>query len=265
MKSAYLTYLVISIAASLIHSATRYEKQEVAARAAAESASRGASASGDATIDGELVGKVILVGSAPRNHAIDMAADPECAKSHAGPATSEEVVTGPENALANVVVYISEGLSNRNFDPLKEPAVIEQRGCQYRGHVVALEAGQKLLVKNSDPTTHNIHPLPTNNREWNQSQAQGVPPIEATFSREEVAIPVKCNIHVWMKGYIAVFKHPYFAVTGKDGRFVLTGLPAGTYTITAWQEKLGTLTQKVIVGPKEEKKVEFVFKSQGGD
>ena len=259
MKSLYL---IIPIAAVLIHSASRYEKQEVAARAEAGLASsRGASASADAAMDSELAGKVTLAGSAPKNHAISMAADPECAKSHSGPATSEEVVVGPENALANVVVYISEGLNNRNFDPPKAPAVIEQKGCQYHGHVVAMETGQKLLVKNDDPTTHNIHPLPANNREWNQSQAQGVPPIEATFGREEIAIPVKCNIHSWMKGYIAVFKNPYFAVTGKDGGFVLKGLPAGTYTITAWHEKLGTLTQKVTVGSREEKKLDFVFKS----
>lgn len=111
--------------------------------------------------------------------------------------------------------FAGDRLSNRNFDPPKEPAVIEQKGCQYHGHVVAMETGQKLLVKNDDPTTHNIHPLPANSREWNQSQAQGVPPVEASFGREEIAIPVKCNIHPWMKGNIAVFKHPYFAVTAR--------------------------------------------------
>ena len=261
-----LTHLIILIAVALIHSATRYEIQDVAARAVGGPASsRGASASTDASIDGELVGKVILAGQAPRNHAINMAADPQCAKSQEGPATSEEVVTGPENALANVVVYVSEGLgNNRTSDPLTEPAVIEQKGCQFRAHVVGLEVGQTLLVENSDHTTHNIHPIPVNNREWNRAQTQGLPPIEASFGREEIAIPVKCNIHPWMKGYIAVFKHPYFAVTSKDGRFVLKGLPPGTYTITAWQEKLGTLTQKVTIGAKEEKTLDFVFRSQAG-
>ena len=262
MKSAYLT---LPIAAALFSLAAHYEKGPAARAAEYPAPSWGPFVSTDSATESEVVGKVILEGKAPGNHAINMAADPECAKSHTGPATSEDVVVGPANALANVVVYISDGLANRAFDPPKGSAVIEQKGCQYRGHVVALEAGQKLLVQNDDPTTHNIHPQPANNREWNQSQAQGVPPIEATFGREEIAIPVKCNIHPWMKGYIAVFKHPYFAVTGKDGSFVLKGLPAGTYTLTAWQEKLGVLTQKVTVGSKEEKKVEFVFKSQAGD
>ena len=254
-----LTYLTIPIAAALIHSVAHYARQEPAARAAERPASLRSTSAVDTATGAELVGKVILQGPAPRNHAINMAADPECVKSHSRPVTSEEIVVGSENALANVVVYVSEGLGDRTFDLPKEPVIIEQKGCQYHAHVVALEAGKRLLVKNDDPTTHNIHPLPANNREWNQSQAQGVPPIEATFGRQEVAIPVKCNIHPWMKGYIAVFKHPYFAVTDKDGKFVLKGLPAGTYTITAWQEKLGTMTQKVALPSGESKDITFVF------
>lgn len=258
------TYLVIAIAAALIHSAAHFERQDLTAKASEPALGRAKSSSGDAATEGELVGTVTLAGQAPRSHTINMAADPECAKSHAGPATSEEVVVGAANALANVVIYISEGVGTQTFDPPKEPVVMEQKGCQYQGHVVAIEAGQKLRIENSDSTSHNIHPIPANNREWNRSQPQGVA-IEATFGREEIAIPVKCNIHPWMKGYIAVFKHPYFAVTGKDGEFVIKGIPPGTYTITAWQEKLGTLTQKVTVGPKEEKNVEFVFRSRAGD
>ena len=216
---------------------------------------------GDESTETKLVGRVTLAGPAPKNHTINMATDPVCSKSHLGPATSEEVVTGPDNTIANVLVYVSEGLAGRTFEAPQQPVVIEQKGCLYHPHVTALEVGQKLLVENSDRTVHNIHPQPSNNREWNKSQAQGVPPIEATFGREEIAIPVKCNIHSWMKGYIAVFKHPYFAVTGKDGKFVLKDLPPGNYTITAWHEQFGASTQRVTMAANETKELNFAFEA----
>jgi hypothetical protein len=130
----------------------------------------------------------------------------------------------------------------------------------YQPHVLAVRANQKLDLVNDDSTAHNIHPQPTNNREWNKAEPPGAK-MEDSFAREEVAIPVKCNIHPWMKGYIAVFKHPYFAVTGKDGSFDLTNLPPGTYTLKAWHEKLGTSVQTVTIGANETKEISFVFKS----
>jgi hypothetical protein len=118
----------------------------------------------------------------------------------------------------------------------------------YGPHVVALQVNQTLKVINSDPHSHNIHPLPTINREWNKSQPPGSAPLEQKFDKEEITIPVKCNIHPWMRSYIAVFRHPYFAVTGSDGTFSLKGLPPGKYTITAWQESYGSKTQDITVG-----------------
>ena len=206
-----------------------------------------------------LTGQVKFEGVAPKQTRIDMSADPLCAKAHPTPATTEDIVVGTDGGLANVVVYISDGLTSRNFDPPPQPAVFEQKGCQYKPHVLAMQANQKLDVVNSDETTHNIHPSPNNNREWNMTQPHGVP-VEQTFAREEIAIPVKCNVHPWMRGYIAVFKHPYFSVTDKNGSFDLKGLPPGTYTITAWQEKLGTQTQKVTIGTGEAKALSFTFK-----
>ena len=204
-------------------------------------------------------GTVKFEGTAPKLARIDMSQDPLCTKAHPTPATTEEVVVGTTGGLANVVVYVSDGLTSHDFQPPQQPAVLEQKGCQYKPHVLALEANQKLDVVNSDETTHNIHPSPNNNREWNMTQPHGMP-LEKTFAREEIAIPVKCNVHPWMKGYIAVFKHPYFAVTDKNGDFELRDVPPGTYTITAWQEKLGTQTQKVTVGANEAKTVDFAFK-----
>lgn len=206
-----------------------------------------------------LSGVVKFQGIAPKPKNIDMSSDPNCAKAHPTPPTTEEVVVGADNGLANVVIYISDGLGDRTFQPPDQPAVLEQKGCQYKPHVLALQAKQKLDVVNSDETTHNIHPSPNNNREWNMTQPHGVP-LEQTFAREEIAIPVKCNVHPWMKGYIAVFKHPYFAVTDKKGSFELKDLPPGSYTITAWQEKLGPLTQKITVAAGETKTLDFTFK-----
>jgi plastocyanin len=204
-------------------------------------------------------GMVKFEGAAPKGTRIDMSQDPLCAKQHPTPATTEEVVVGADGGLANVVVYVSDGLTSHDFQLPAQPAVLEQKGCQYKPHVLALQANQKLNVVNSDETTHNIHPSPNNNREWNMTQPHGMP-LEQTFAREEIAIPVKCNVHPWMRGYIAVFKHPYFAVSDKNGNFELKGLPPGTYTITAWQEKLGTRTQKVTVGGSEAKTLDFAFK-----
>jgi hypothetical protein len=139
-----------------------------------------------------------------------------------------------------------------------EPALMEQKGCQYKPHVLAMRAGQKLKVVNDDATAHNIHPMPNNNREWNVSQPAGTP-VEEVFAREEVAISVKCNIHPWMRSYIAVVKNPYFAVTDKNGAFELKDVPPGDYTVQAWHEKLGRRTQKITVGAGATKPVEFVF------
>lgn len=204
-------------------------------------------------------GTVKFEGTAPRPSRIDMSQDPLCAKAHSSPPTTEDFVVGGDSGFANVVVYVSDGLTNHNSQPPAQPAVLEQKGCQYKPHVLALQAGQKLDVVNSDETTHNIHPSPNNNREWNMTQPHGMP-LEQTFAREEIAIPVKCNVHPWMKGYIAVLKHPYFAVTDKGGNFEIKDLPPGTYTITAWQEKMPPQSQKITVGAGEAKTLDFSFK-----
>ena len=146
--------------------------------------------------------------------------------------------------------------------PSEEPT-FDQKGCMYTPHVIAVDVNQKFKVITSDQTTHNIHPLPaagTGNIGWNKSQPPGAPPIETSWKAEEVAIPVKCNIHPWMRGYIAVFKHPYFVVTNDDGTFDLSNLPPGTYTIKAWHEKLGTASQSITIGANETKDLSFVFK-----
>jgi plastocyanin len=239
------------------------EKPAPESSTAPASAPAGGGAAVDATTAGSVSGTVNLDGPAPTFKAINMSAEAFCSKAHTSAVMPEDVVTGDKGALANVVVYVKDDMSKYSFDTPKDPVALDQRGCMYSPHVVALMAGQTIEVKNDDQTTHNIHPTPKDNREWNQSQPPGAAPLDETFARGEVAIPVKCNVHPWMKGYIAVFKHPFFAVTTKDGKFELKGLPPGTYTIEAWQEKYGVVDQQVTIGPKDSKTVSFTFKAAG--
>ena len=210
-----------------------------------------------------VTGIVKFEGVVPKPAHIDMSTDPQCAQVRPNGAAAEDIVTNGKGGLANVIVFVSGGLDKGTFDPPQEPAVLTQKGCMYQPHVLALQANQKLDVINADQTTHNIHPTPNNNREWNKIQPPGVP-LEEMFAREEIAILVKCNVHPWMRSYIAVLKHPYFALTDKNGSFELKNLPPGSYTVEAWHEKLGTATQKITVDASETKTVEFVFKVPPG-
>lgn len=170
---------------------------------------------------GSIRGIVRLEGVPPKMKPINMAAVPNCAKQHATPAMPEAVVPGNDGTLQNVVVYLKGDFSQYSFDAAKLPVVIDQSGCVYKPHVVALMTGQPLEVTNSDQATHNVNAAPKANRRWNESQTPGSAPISQSFARAEVGIPLKCNVHPWMKAYVAAFSNPYFQVTGDDGSFRL--------------------------------------------
>ena len=164
-------------------------------------------------------------------------------------------------SLANVFVYVKDGLGNYVYDPPSEMAHIDQKECRYHPHVFGMRVGQQLEISNSDPTLHNIHATPKSNTEFNNGQPIQGMKMTHTFTQREVMVPFKCDVHGWMNAYVGVLDHPYFATTGTDGTFSLKSLPPGTYTNEAWHERLGASTQSVTLGAKETKDVAFTFKA----
>jgi plastocyanin len=205
-----------------------------------------------------VTGKVKLEGAPPKMRPINMSAEPDCKGLHTAPPPAEVVVT-KDGMLQNVLLWVKSGLAGK-FEAAGS-AHLDQKGCIYRPHVLAVQVGQMLRISNSDPTTHNVHPLPKTNREWNKSQPPGGAEIEYKFPREELMIPVKCNIHPWMRSYVSVIGHPFFAVSSEDGGFEIKGLPAGTYTIEAIHERFGKQESSVTVGDSESKDIEFTYQA----
>jgi Carboxypeptidase regulatory-like domain len=208
---------------------------------------------------GTISGKVTYEGTPAKAKTIDMSKEPSCAKQHATPVTTEGVVTGPNNSLENVVVYVSAGAPDESAP--SQPAKFDQKGCQYIPHVLAFLVNQPLEIVNDDQTSHNIHPRPMINREWNKSQPPGSPPDIEKYDKPEF-IPVKCNIHPWMSGQFAVMKNSHFAISSADGGFSLPNLPPGKYTVTAWHESYGDQSMEVTISGSETKAANFVFKAK---
>jgi plastocyanin len=202
-------------------------------------------------------GKVTYEGTPTTMKPIDMSKEPSCAKMYTTPPLAEAVVTGSGNSLENVVVYVSAGAPDDAAPSIA--AVFTQKGCRYIPHVLAFQVNQELKIQNADQTSHNIHPMPKLNPEWNKSQPPGTPPISEKYDKAEI-FAVKCNVHPWMHGTFAVLKNAYFAVTREGGTFALANLPPGKYTITAYHESYGYQSQEVIISGSETKTVNFVFK-----
>jgi plastocyanin len=213
----------------------------------------------DAATAGSVTGIVKFDGTPRKARVINMAAVPNCAKMHSSPATTEDVVLGNNGTLQNVVVYLKGNFSQYSFDPAKSTVLMDQKGCTYIPHILALMVGQQLQVANSDEASHNVNAAPKLNLRWNESQPAGAAPVTKSFARTEVGIPIKCNVHPWMKAYVSVFSHPYFQVTGEDGSFNIDNIPPGTYTLIAWHELYGTKAQTITVEEKREQTVSFTF------
>jgi len=207
-------------------------------------------------------GTVTFAGTAPPAVAIDMSGDAYCAAANAAePVRRRTVAIDGEDRLADVVVYVKEGLAAGDRVVPQEAALLDQQKCMYLPHVVALQTRQPILIRNSDETLHNVHVRARHNREFNIGQIRGVESRRA-FSTPEVGIRVTCDIHGWMSSSIAVFDHPFFAISGDSGGYSIADLPAGEYLLEAWHASLGTQQQRVTVTAGGTTTVSFTFQAQ---
>ena len=216
----------------------------------------------DQATTGEISGKVSFEGTPPNRPVIAMDKDPVCVSEHSEPVRVQDGAVNRNGALPNVFVYVKQGAEKYSFPVPSSPVILDQKGCMYEPHVLGIMVGQELNVVSDDPTTHNIHPMPKDNREWNQSQPPGAAPIVKKFTRPEIMIPVKCNQHPWMRAYIGVTANPLYAVTSSDGKFTIKGVPPGEYTIEAWTATFGTEEQKVTVTSRGSAALDFRFKAR---
>ncbi len=258
MNRKRLFFLFVTLAALCLFVACGGKKTETSTEETATTSEQATPI--DQSTVGQVTGTIKFDGAPPKTKQIMMDQDPVCVKKHSSAVHAEDGEVNSNGTLPNAFVYVKDGADKYTFAAPADPVTLDQDGCMYKPHVVGIMVGQGFHVISSDPTTHNIHPMPANNREWNKSQAPGAVPIDEKFTRAEIMIPVKCNQHPWMRAYIGVVKNPFYAVTGTDGTFTLKGLPPGDYTVGVWTATFGQQEQKLTVPAKGTATADFSFK-----
>ncbi len=213
----------------------------------------------DPATAGTISGRVLFQGEAPAMPVIDMSSNPQCERQHRTPWKAETVVVNPNGTLRNVFVWIEDGLPRERWTPPAESAKLDQKGCVYEPHVLGIMEGQQLEILNDDPVNHNVHAESQINPPWNESEPPRAEHKYKRFDSQEVLFPVTCSVHPWMRSYIGVSPHPFFAVTGDDGSFTLKGVPPGTYTIEAVHEKYGRREGKLTLAPSGGATLDFTY------
>ena len=183
----------------------------------------------------DVSGTVTFDGVPPKPKAINMNAVPDCAKQHNDPVYEENWVVGANNEVKNCVIYVKDG-AKLGGQAKTDPVVLDQKGCIYSPHVVVAMVGQELKARNSDSFLHNVHGLAKDNQEFNFPQQQQGQENKIDGTKAVETYMVKCDVHPWMKAWVVVLDHPFFAVTGDDGTFKIPGLKDGKYTLICWHE-----------------------------
>jgi len=197
---------------------------------------------------GDFTGTVTLKGTPPPEKSIDpLKTDPSCGKLVTDTPTTTHYVVGAKGELANAIVIVKGVPGAKSTGASAAPAVVDQKACIYHPHIFAVQTGQKITIKNSDPVLHNVHTTPTvaGNNESNNAQMANAADITVSFDKAEQFLRFKCDVHPWMFAYACVVDHPYYALTGADGTFKISGLPAGKYTVEVSHRKAGTTSQEV--------------------
>ena len=211
------------------------------------------------TGSGIIRGKVLWDGPIPKIKDVDMGSTPGCLDIHGGNPKSETLVLGNDNSIANILVRIRRGLpTTASYTAPSDVAEVDQYGCVYKPHVLAIQKGQTISYKNSDVVPHNVHTLSEANPAFNKAVNVGGNPIDRTYDAEELFF-VKCDIHPWMKAWVHVIDHPFFTVTQEDGQFEIAGLPDGQFELEFWHEKMGTRHQIVSVDSGQLTELEYRF------
>jgi plastocyanin len=215
----------------------------------------------DPATAGVISGRVLFKGSPPAMPMIDMSSNPQCEREHHVPQKAETVIVNPDGTLRNVFVWIKQGLAPARWPVPAEAARLDQNGCVYRPHVMGIMEGQQLEIVNSDPVNHNVHAECEKNPAWNESQPPRAEHKFKKFETEEVLFPVTCSVHPWMRSYIGVSPHPFYAVTGDGGTFTIKGVPPGSYTIEAIHEKYGRKEGSLTLTPSGTATIDFTYGS----
>jgi plastocyanin len=205
-----------------------------------------------------VMGRVSFNGDPPKRREINFGPEKKCHDHHTTPPTDDSVVVSADRSVQWVLVRIV-GKVPGNFPTPEKPAVLDQKGCIFTPHILAVQVGQEIDIKNSDEVLHNVRCEATVNPPFNRNLPKVGDVMKVKFDVPEVGLKIKCDVHFWMGAYIHVMPHPFFALTGENGRFVIEKLPPGTYKLEAWHEKFGKQTKDITVKDGEVFTADFEF------